>query len=200
MNTGELSWQQFRTLDSMRNLNENQQMTHYYKYLVELNEWMSHQNKGESTPSAIVGCLSSLEFIVQYSDELGECPGGHSCDAATFYLRANTTTVGTVYLSNTGGVTDQFNYPPGETSGLNRYNVLTLTPEQVQEIATTSEDSNISLSLICATPIDVNYGWGLGQCHSNVTWVTLKLDGTEVYSGCPENNFLTINPCTGVVI
>lgn len=47
MYTGELSWQQFKTLDSMRNLNENQQMTHYYKYLVELNDWISHQNKGE---------------------------------------------------------------------------------------------------------------------------------------------------------
>lgn len=199
MIVGELTWQQFRSLDSIRNLDENRQMQHYHEYLVSLNEWTIHQNKGP-IPSAISNCLSSLEFIVQYNNELGECPGGHSCDAATFYLRANTTTVGTVYLSNTGGVTDQFNYPPGETSGPNRYNVLTLTPEQVQEIATTSEDSNISLSLICATPIDVNYGWGLGQCHSNVTWVTLKLDGTEVYSGCPENNFLTINPCTGVVV
>jgi hypothetical protein len=46
MNTGELTWQQFRTLDSIRNLNENQQMTHYYKYLAEFGEWISHQNKG----------------------------------------------------------------------------------------------------------------------------------------------------------
>ena len=48
MITGELTWQQFRTLDSMRNLNENQQMEHYYKYLTELNDWISHQNKGRS--------------------------------------------------------------------------------------------------------------------------------------------------------
>ena len=46
MITGELTWQQFRTLDSMRNLNESQQAEHYYKYLVELNDWISHQNKG----------------------------------------------------------------------------------------------------------------------------------------------------------
>jgi len=48
MSTGELTWQQFRTLDSMRNLNENQQMEHYYKYLTELNDWIIHQNKGRS--------------------------------------------------------------------------------------------------------------------------------------------------------
>lgn len=199
MNTGELSWQQFRTLDSMRNLNENQQMTHYYKYLVELNEWMSHQNKGESTPSAIVGCLSSLEFIVQYSNTLGPCSGGHSCNAATFYLRANTTVVGTAYLSNTGESTDQFNYPPGETSGPNRYSSITLTSNQIQDIVATSQDGNISLSLICATPVDADYGWGLGQCHTNVSWITLKLNGETIYSDCPDNNFLIINPCTGVI-
>lgn len=48
MITGELTWQQFRALDSMRILNENQQMEHYYKYLVELNDWIAHQNKGRS--------------------------------------------------------------------------------------------------------------------------------------------------------
>jgi hypothetical protein len=52
MITGELTWQQFRTLDSIRSLNENQQMEHYYKYLVELNDWISHQNKG-AIPSDI---------------------------------------------------------------------------------------------------------------------------------------------------
>lgn len=45
---GELTWQEFRNLDSVRNLNENQQMEHYYKYLTELNNWLSHQNKGRS--------------------------------------------------------------------------------------------------------------------------------------------------------
>lgn len=200
MNTGELTWQQFKSLDSIRNLNENQQMTHYYKYLTELSDWISHQNKGTITPSEIISCLSSLEFIVQYSGTLGPCPGGHNCNAATFYLRANTTVVGTVYLSNTGGINDQYNYPPGETSGGNRYNSLTLTPGQIQDITSTSQDGNISLSLICATPVDVDYGWGLGQCHTNVSWITLKLNGTTIYSDCPDNNFLTINPCTGIIL
>ena len=54
MITGELTWQQFRTLDSIRSLNKSQQAEHYYKYLTELNDWISHQNKGpvpSDTPS-----------------------------------------------------------------------------------------------------------------------------------------------------
>jgi hypothetical protein len=54
MITGELTWQQFKSLDSIRNLNESQQAEHYYKYLTELNDWISHQNKGpipSDTPS-----------------------------------------------------------------------------------------------------------------------------------------------------
>lgn len=54
MIVGELTWQQFRSLDSIRNLNENQQIEHYYKYLAELNNWINHQNKGNissNTPS-----------------------------------------------------------------------------------------------------------------------------------------------------
>jgi hypothetical protein len=198
MITGELTWQQFRALDSIRNLDENRQMQHYHEYLVELNEWTIHQNKGVLQP--ISRCLSSLELIVQYSSTLGPCAGGHSCNAATFYLRANTTTVGTAYLSNSGGTTDQLNYPPGETSGYNRYSSFTLTPNQIQDIGATAQDGNISLSLVCATPPDVNYGFGLGQCHTNVSWITLKLNGITIYSGCPDNNFLTINPCTGAVL
>ena len=198
---GELTWPQFKSLDSIRNLNENRQIEEYHKYLVFLADSIRHQNKGPllRQDPPIVSCLSSMEFIVQYNSTLGDCPGGHGCNAATFYLRANTTTVGTVYLSNTGGSNDQFNYPPEETSGSNRYNLLTLSPEQVQEISNTSENGNIELALVCATPPDEDYGWGLGGCHSNVTWITLKLNGTQIYSGCPDNNFLTINPCTGEV-
>lgn len=72
MNTGELSWQQFKTLDSMRNLNENQQMTHYYKYLVELNDWMSHQNKGDLT-TQIITCADGMDilFLVDYTGSMG---------------------------------------------------------------------------------------------------------------------------------
>ena len=72
MITGELTWQQFRALDSMRTLNENQQMEHYYKYLVELNAWISHQNKGDLL-SQIITCADGMDivFLVDYTGSMG---------------------------------------------------------------------------------------------------------------------------------
>jgi Mg-chelatase subunit ChlD len=72
MITGELTWQQFRTLDSIRNLNENQQMEHYYKYLVELNDWIRHQNKGDLV-SQVITCADGMDivFLVDYTGSMG---------------------------------------------------------------------------------------------------------------------------------
>jgi len=72
MITGELTWQQFRALDSMRTLNENQQMEHYYKYLTELNDWISHQNKGDLL-SQIITCADGMDivFLVDYTGSMG---------------------------------------------------------------------------------------------------------------------------------
>ena len=71
MITGELTWQQFRALDSIRTLNENQQMEHYYKYLVELNEWIIHQNKGDLT-TQIITCADGMDvvFLVDYTGSM----------------------------------------------------------------------------------------------------------------------------------
>jgi hypothetical protein len=71
MITGELTWQQFRNLDSIRTLNENQQMEHYYKYLVELNEWISHQNKGDLV-SQVITCADGMDvvFLVDYTGSM----------------------------------------------------------------------------------------------------------------------------------
>ena len=146
----------------------------------------------------VVNCLANMQFIVQYSPTLGPCPGGHQCNAAIFYLRGNNITIGTVYLNNYNE-RDQYNYPPGVTSGTARYNSLTLTTQQAQDIAASSTGGNINFSLVCATPINQVYGYGFGGCHTNVTWITLKLNTETIYSGCPNNNFLTINPCTGVI-
>jgi hypothetical protein len=72
MITGELTWQQFRALDSIRNLNENQQMQHYYKYLTELNDWLSHQNKGRLV-SQVITCADGMDivFLVDYTGSMG---------------------------------------------------------------------------------------------------------------------------------
>lgn len=74
MITGELTWQQFRALDSVRHLNENQQMEHYYKYLVELSEWIIHQNKGPLTADdGIITCADGMDvvFLVDYTASMG---------------------------------------------------------------------------------------------------------------------------------
>jgi len=71
MITGELTWQQFKTLDSIRSLNENQQMEHYYKYLTELNDWFIHQNKGELL-AQIITCVDGMDivFLVDYTGSM----------------------------------------------------------------------------------------------------------------------------------
>jgi hypothetical protein len=67
---GELTWQQFKTLDSIRNLDENRQIQHYHEYLVSLNEWAIHQNKGLLvTNDGIVTCADGMDvvFLVDYT-------------------------------------------------------------------------------------------------------------------------------------
>ena len=70
---GELTWQQFKSLDSIRNLDENRQLQHYYEYLVELNEWTIHQNKGELT-TQIVTCADGMDvvFVVDFTASMGD--------------------------------------------------------------------------------------------------------------------------------
>lgn len=75
MITGELTWQQFKALDSIRNLDENRQIQHYYEYLVELNEWTIHQNKGElNLGEVIITCVDGMDvvFLVDYTGSMGD--------------------------------------------------------------------------------------------------------------------------------
>ena len=136
-------------------------------------------------------CLAAMEFLVRYSDTRGSKPGGHQCDRGTFNLKANNVVVGTVYLSNTNGPNDHHNYWPGENGGMDRYNSLTLTNQQVQDIATSSVNGVIQLSLNCLLP---------GGCHESVNWVTVKVNGTQIYDGYPVGNFVKINACTGQIV
>ena len=70
---GELTWQQFKTLDSIRNLDENRQIQHYHEYLVSLNEWAIHQNKGRLIPQVIT-CADGIDvvFLVDYTGSMGD--------------------------------------------------------------------------------------------------------------------------------
>jgi hypothetical protein len=92
------------------------------------------------------------------------------------------------------------NYPPGETSGRNRYNRVLISGASATEIANNSNTNYIDFGLVCGTPSDQDYGWGKGVCHSNVTWVQVKKDGVLIFNGCPQGNFLKVDPCTGQII
>jgi hypothetical protein len=67
---GELTWQQFKSLDSIRSLDENRQIQHYHEYLVSLNEWAIHQNKGPlNTGDGVITCADGMDvvFLVDYT-------------------------------------------------------------------------------------------------------------------------------------
>jgi len=180
------------------------------------------------TPSSptIDQCLTDFKIVATYYHEMSNvltsgrgtctnpsicapCGGGHTCCGARFYVRANTITVydsidptkNTVSLNNSGcsgifPLTDDLNYPteapysPGYV-GFSRYDEITISSAQAQTIAAASPDGNISFSLVCADPT---------FCHSGVTWIRLYRNGVLIYNGCPTDNFVKINPCTGVII
>ncbi|MCX8526128.1 PKD domain-containing protein [Chryseobacterium formosus] len=145
--------------------------------------------KGQS----LIQCLSSLEITIQYNESLGPCPGGHRCNSARFSLMANgVLKIGDVNLNNSSETLQAGqSRPNGETRGPNRINTIQISSTDAQAIAATDPNGTgfISFSLVCAD----------ASCHDGVAWTTLKLGGVVIYDGCPRNNFLTINPCTGEV-
>lgn len=145
--------------------------------------------KGQS----LIQCLSSLEITIQYNESLGPCPGGHRCNSAKFSLMANgVLKIGDVNLNNSSETLQAGqSRPNGETKGPNRINTIQISSTDAQSIAATDPNGTgfISFSLVCAD----------ASCHDGVAWTTLKLGGVVIYDGCPRNNFLTINPCTGEV-
>lgn len=68
---GELTWPQFKTLDSIRNLNENRQIEEYNKYLVFLSDTMRHQNKGRNL-NTVITCIDGMDvvFLVDYTSSM----------------------------------------------------------------------------------------------------------------------------------
>ena len=100
--------------------------------------------------------------------------------------------IGDVNLNNSSEtLQDKQLRPNGETKGPNRINTIQISSTDAQSIAATDPNGTgfISFSLVCAD----------ASCHDGVAWTTLKLGGVVIYDGCPRNNFLTINPCTGEV-
>jgi hypothetical protein len=177
----------------------------------------------------IAQCLSSFEIVAAYyaepeyvqttattytygtctTSDCAPCWQSHGCDDARFYVKANTIVLydeanpskNTVSLNNDGTTAnnphkDDKNYPtvapfsPGYIGG-SRYDKLTIGATQASAIAASSQDGYVTFGLVCALT-DVT-------CHTGVTWIRLYCNGVLLYSGCPDGNFVTINPCTGKV-
>lgn len=147
---------------------------------------------GQST----IACLTGMRILVQYIHTKER--GSHTCNEATFNLKGNGLIIGgspngNIFLSNTKGSNDKKNYPAGYPStytGYDRASEIVINQEEAQQIAALSPDGFISFSLECA----------LNNCHTGVAWTQIFLADSlvPIYDGYPQNNFLSINPCTGV--
>lgn len=153
--------------------------------------------KGQMT----VVCLNGMKVVIQYRDGIDP---GHTCNDASFNLKGNGVLIqgatpysdprgiikGNIHLSNTLQSQDAKNYPSGVTTGYSRYNAITITQDEAQQIALLSPDGFVKFSLECA----------LSYCHTGVAFTQIFLANATapIYSGYPNGNFLEINPCTGV--
>jgi len=153
--------------------------------------------KGQMT----VVCLNGMKVVIQYRDGIDP---GHTCNDANFNLKGNGVLIqgatpyndprgiikGNIHLSNTLQSQDAKNYPSNVTTGYSRYNAITITQAEAQQIALLSPDGFVKFSLECA----------LNYCHTGVAYTQIFLANatTPIYSGYPNGNFLEINPCTGV--
>ena len=150
------------------------------------------------TGQSTIACLTGMRILIQYIDGRNHPKQqGHACNEATFNLKGNGLIIGgktngNVFLSNTGQNNDKFNYPshyaPGY-KGPDRASEIIISQDEAQQIASLSPDGFISFSLECA----------LSRCHTGVAWTQIFLADSQVpiYDDYPENNFLSINPCTG---
>lgn len=151
------------------------------------------------TGQSTIACLTGMRILVQYIHAKER--GSHTCNEATFNLKGNGLIIGgspngNVFLSNTGGSNDKKNYPKGPAydpntyKGYDRASEIVINQDEAQQIAALSPDGFISFSLECA----------LNRCHTGVAWTQIFLADSlvPIYDGYPQNNFLSINPCTGV--
>ena len=149
------------------------------------------------TGQSTIACLTGMKILIQYIHE--KEGGNHTCNSATFNLKGNGLIIGgnengNVFLNNMGGPDDKKNFPEGYPSnytGYDRASEIIISQDEAQQIAALSPDGFISFSLECAT----------SNCHTGVAWTQIFLADSKVpiYDDYPENNFLSINPCTGDV-
>lgn len=146
---------------------------------------------GQST----IACLTGMRILIQYIHEKENKV--HTCNLAVFNLKGNGLIIGgnpngNVFLNNAGGPDDKLNYPknyPADYKGFDRASEIIISRDEAKQIAALSPDGFISFSLECA----------LSSCHTGVAWTQIFLADNQdpIYDGYPQNNFLSINACTG---
>ena len=126
---------------------------------------------------------SGYVILVRYSNTLGPCPGGHSCDRAIFKLTANGVVIGSVNLNNGNDGGDRTNPP------------ITITKQVAETIFLADPRNQLDLALVCDLPDNIG-------CHTSVSWVTVYNESdpfTSIYDGCPVDNFVTLYPSSIIV-
>ena len=167
----------------------------------------------------LVSCIESLTFVVEYNHLSGVTNNnpctvypngtrGHTCNQAVFNINANGVLLGQVNLNNIGGSYDNQNFPPNYpnyvgSSPYDRYDSITLTSQQAQNIASNSTNGLIDFTFDCGCIQNVNCT--NSSCHTGVGWVRLIRDlglpSEEVlYSGCAVGNILNgFDPCQTIL-
>jgi len=160
-----------------------------------------------SSCSPLSTCIESLTFVVEYNNNPqngSPCPGGHQCNRAVFNILANNQNIGQVNLNNAGGSYDNVNRPPNYPNypgahPLDRYDSITITSQQAQNIANNSPNGLINFSFNCGCVIGNNCS--SNTCHTGVGWVRIVKDIGQsneqvLFSGCPTGNMLNnFDPC-----
>jgi hypothetical protein len=167
----------------------------------------------------LVSCIESLTFVVEYNHLSGVTNGNpcfvypsgtreHTCNRAVFNINANGVLIGQVNLNKIGGSFDNLNYPPNYpnyvgSSLYDRYDSISLTSQQAQDIASNSTNGLIDFTFDCGCIQNVNCA--TNSCHTGVGWVRLIRDlglpSEEVlYSGCAVGNILNgFDPCQTIL-
>lgn len=147
----------------------------------------------------LVSCLSGLNIIAKYAppgtDPANPCNESHNCNRAAFFVKANGVNVGLVNLNNNGPTVycggtykDLVWEATGDPSTIGgpRTSTVSLTPNQILQVALASPDGSVTINLECATPVC--------GCHTEAAWMRVtNAAGQVLHDGC--NNTFTFFPC-----
>jgi hypothetical protein len=144
-------------------------------------------SKPETLPKEIrlrIDCFIGIKIIISYN----EIEGTHVCNAADFYLYANSENLLNIdegYTANlNNGESDEIllNGEEGMVKELlnlefpnvggSREESFVISPSNAVNVFK-NNDENVTLFLECSTPFDSDRGHGFGKCHTSVPQVKI---------------------------